>query len=231
MAQTVENWCAVIPLRAGSKGLPNKNTRLLAGKPLYRHSVDMALSCGASQVIITTDIEEILNQSFPYNVMVIQRPSHLCTDDVAMAPVLLHAIETSGYTGTLILMQATSPLRQAQDIQNALNVYSNQDFDLVMSVTSADNGVLKWGTVQGQQFIPMADPSFCFSNRQSLPPVFKPNGAIYLMNAQWFVKNKSFVTHRIGTIEIPIDRSIDIDTAQDLEHCEALLLSSSKANP
>ncbi|MSQ57863.1 MAG: acylneuraminate cytidylyltransferase family protein [Limnohabitans sp.] len=225
MEQTVENWCAVIPLRAGSKGLPNKNTRLLAGKPLYRHSLDLALSCGASQVVITTDIEEILNQSFPSNITLVKRPTHLCADDVAMAPVLLHVIEASACSGTLILMQATSPLRQAQDIKKSLDLYSNQDFDLVMSVTTADNGVLKWGTVKGRQFIPIADPSFCFSNRQSLPPVFKPNGAIYVMNAQWFLKNKSFVTPRIGMIEMPLDRSFDIDTAHDLQHCETLLLS------
>lgn len=229
MAQTVENWCAIIPLRAGSKGLPNKNTRFLAGKPLYRHSLDLALSCGASQVVITTDIEEILNQTFPANVMVVKRPIHLCSDEVAMSPVLLHAIEKSASTGTLIIMQATSPLRQAQDIKNALNVYSKQNFDLVMSVTSADSSVLKWGTVEGDQFISISDPSFCFSNRQSLPPVFKPNGAIYVMNAQWFLKNKSFVTPRIGMIEMPLDRSLDIDTAHDLVLCEELFLAALKA--
>ena len=230
MAQTVENWCAIIPLRAGSKGLTNKNIRFLAGKPLYRHSLDLALSCGASQVVITTDIEEILNQTFPANVMVVNRPIHLCSDDVTMAPVLLHAIEKSACKGTLILMQATSPLRQAQDIKNALNVYSKHNFDLVMSVTSADNGVLKWGTVQGNQFISIADPSFCFNNRQNLPPVFKPNGAIYVMNAQWFLNNKNFVTPRIGMIEMPLDRSLDIDTEHDLDHCEELLLAALKAN-
>lgn len=223
MPITPPAWTAVIPLRAGSKGLADKNTRLLAGKPLYRHAVDQALSAGAQRVFITTDIASVLSAELPERVICIHRPPELCGDTIPMAPVLLHALQASKCQGPVVLLQATSPLRQKTDIEAALAVFAEGTFELVMSVTQADSGVLKWGTLQGQRFKPLSDPSHCFANRQSLPPVVRPNGAIYAMDADWFRKQGSFVSERIGVHEMPLDRSHDIDNLQDFERCQALL--------
>ena len=217
-------WKAVVPARYGSKGLPGKNMRLLAGKPLYQHAIDVALAAGASQVIITTDIPEILNAKHPRHVTVLARPAELCGDDVTMAPVLLHALQTEPFQGPVVLLQVTSPLRQAQDIHAALDCLASGSFDLVMSVTEADRGVLKWGRLgHDGRYLSLAEPEHCFANRQSLPPVYKPNGAVYAMQAEWFVANQSFVTHRLGTVVMPPERSHDIDNLSDFERCEALL--------
>lgn len=218
------DWTAVIPLRGGSKGLPGKNTRLLAGKPLYRHAVDLALQAGARRVLITTDIPEVLSAKLPDAVMTLQRPAELCGDDVPMAPVLLHALQTARVQGVVVLLQATSPLRQVHDIQAALDSLSTGAFDLVMSVTEADRGVLKWGQVQPDgRFVPLSSPAHCFANRQTLPPVFKPNGAVYALRAEWFVARGSLVSERIGSVQMSAERSHDIDTLADFERCEALL--------
>ncbi len=216
-------WTAVIPLRAGSKGLPGKNTRLLAGKPLYRHAVDVALQAGAQRVILSTDIPEILSAELPHHVQALARPAHLCGDDVPMAPVLFHAVEGAQCKGTVVLLQATSPLRQARDIQEALAVFATERHELVMSVTSADSGVLKWGRTDGDRFVPLSDPAHCFSNRQSLPPVVRPNGAVYVMRAEWFLASGSFVSERIGLVHMSPERSQDIDTLADFERCEIAL--------
>ena len=88
-------WTAVIPLRAGSKGLPGKNTRGLAGKPLYRHAVDLALAAGASRVILSTDIPELLTAAVPPGVQTLERPADLCGDAVPMAPVLIQALQAT----------------------------------------------------------------------------------------------------------------------------------------
>jgi N-acylneuraminate cytidylyltransferase len=224
MQQTPAPWTAVVPLRAGSKGLPGKNTRLLAGKPLFRHAVDLALAAGASRVIISTNIEDVLAADLPAGVQALPRPLELCGDDVPMAPVLVHALRSAQVQGVAVLLQATSPLRQASDVQAALNCLATGDFELVMSVTEADRGVLKWGQLGANgRFAPLSSPEHCFSNRQSLPPVYKPNGAVYAMYADWFLAQQSFVSEHIGTVVMPPERSHDIDNLTDFERCEVLL--------
>ena len=232
MPVSLSPWTAVIPLRGGSKGLPGKNTRLLAGKPLYRHAVDLALAAGASRVLISTDIPEVLAAELPHTVQALPRPPELCGDTVPMAPVLVHALQAAQVQGPVVLLQATSPLRQVADVQAALERLASGAFDLVMSVTEADRGVLKWGQLQADgRFAPLSSPEHCFANRQSLPPVYKPNGAVYAMQAGWFVAQHSFVSERIGTVVMPPERSHDIDNLSDFERCEALLSSPTQGNP
>jgi len=216
-------WTAVIPLRAGSRGLPSKNIRPLAGKPLYRHALDQALAAGASRVVITTDMPDVLWAELPKQVALVERPAELAGDNVPMAPVLQHALETADVHGPVVLLQATSPLRSPSDIEEALRVFAGGYFELVMSVTEADRGVLKWGTLRGNRFQPLSDPAHCFANRQSLPAVVRPNGAIYVLDADWFVGRGSFVSERIGVLPMPAERSLDIDSLEDFERCEALL--------
>jgi CMP-N-acetylneuraminic acid synthetase len=226
MNQSPAPWTAVVPLRAGSKGLPGKNTRYLAGKPLYRHAVDLALAAGASRVLISTDIPEVLSADLPAAVLALPRPPELCGDTVPMAPVFTQVLQAADVSGMVVLLQATSPLRQVADVQNALARLESGRFDLVMSVTEADRGVLKWGQLQADgRFAPLSIPEHCFSNRQSLPPVYKPNGAVYAMLASWFLAQQSFVSDRIGTVIMPPGRSHDIDQLSDFEFCERVLSS------
>ena len=223
MTTCSQDWTALIPLRAGSKGLPGKNIRLLAGLPLFQHAVDVALSAGAPRVVISTDIEPLLEAQFPPPVETIRRPASLCSDQSPMAPVVVHAIEAARITGPVVLLQATSPLRVAADIEAALRRFTSGAFELVMSVCAADSSVLKWGRISEERFVALGDPEHCFSNRQSLPPVVRPNGAIYVMDAAWVAARGRFATERIGVIQMPVERSIDIDSASDLERAEHLL--------
>lgn len=231
MPSSSQAWTAVIPLRAGSKGLPHKNIRLLAGKPLYRHAVDQALAAGAQRVIISTDIPEVLHADLPPPVVRVHRPAELCGDRVPMAPVLAQALAQVGDCGVVALLQATSPLRQPADIAAALALFDTGAFELVMSVTEADRGVLKWGTLDGSRFQALSDPAYCFANRQTLPPVVKPNGAVYVLHADWFLARGSFVSDRIGVVQMSAERSQDIDNLDDFERCAALLNSALKENP
>lgn len=217
------DWTAIVPLRGGSRGLPGKNVRRLAGRPLYQHAVDLALTAGARQVVITTDIEEVLNALHGPGIRALQRPLSLCTDDTPMEPVLRHAIDAVGLQGTIVLLQATSPLRSLEDCHGALERYSSGEFDLVMSVTAADRGVQKWGRIDHGRFVPLSLPQHLFANRQSLPPLFKPNGAIYVFDAQAFLNRGGFPRERIGVLEMPGERSQDIDSLADFELCERLL--------
>lgn len=226
MPQPTTDWTAVIPLRAGSRGLPGKNIRPLAGRPLYMHSVEQALAAGAARVLITTDMPEVLQAKLPETVQAWPRPSELAGDAVPMAPVLRQLLQAAHVRGTVVLLQATSPLRSPKDIGDALAVYRRGAHELVMSVTEADRGVLKWGRIDGDRFLPLSDPAHCFANRQSLPAVVKPNGAVYVFDAERMVATGSFVSDRIGVVQMPPERSHDIDNLNDFERCEAIWMSA-----
>ena len=217
-------FTAIIPLRKGSKGLPGKNIRLLNGKALYLYTLDQAIASGADKIVISTDIPEVIAGNHPDCVIVLPRPLNLCSDTTTMAPVLLHAIQACDLIGNIVLMQVTSPLRRVEHLEEALKMYASGRFDLVMSVAQADSVVLKWGTLNGDLFEPLRDSSYSFTNRQLLPEVVKPNGAVYVLGAEWFLNGKSFVSDRIGVIRMSAEDSCDIDTLNDFNACEKLLL-------
>jgi CMP-N-acetylneuraminic acid synthetase len=216
-------WTAIIPLRQGSKGMPGKNINLFGGKPLYMHAVEQALSAGAANVILSTDIPEVLDGNYDPKVIPLMRPEFLCGDEVEMASVLRHAIEYFELNSTVILLQATSPLRKPENILDALKVWwSDRDLDLVMSLTEFDSAILKCGTLSKGIFKPLSNPEFCFSNRQMLPKVYKPNGAIYVFNSKSFLENGNFKCGKIGVIEMSQESSMDIDSIRDFEKCEEI---------
>ncbi|MCP5083949.1 MAG: acylneuraminate cytidylyltransferase family protein [Alphaproteobacteria bacterium] len=229
------NAMAIIPLRAGSKGLPGKNIRPLAGKPLYLHSVDQALRV-VGHCAISTDISDVLCGDYSPACRLVARPPELAQDQTPIAPVLMHVFEHLKQQDALpkiaVLLQATSPLRRDEDIRDAIALYKSGRFELVMSVVKTDPGILKYGFAKSGRFTPVSSPEFCFSNRQSLPEIVRPNGAVYVFSPQMFMQNGSLATQSIGSIEMPETHSIDIDTIADLKAAEEFLLrpSFSKAS-
>jgi CMP-N-acetylneuraminic acid synthetase len=214
-------------MRARSRGLPGKNIRSLAGLPLYAHSVRTALKAGATAVVLSTDIESVLAQAHPSGVLAVARPEALAGDSTTMAEVLIHVLgpeqglAIDGET-TIVLLQPTSPLRAVSDIHAALDSLAQAGVDLAMSVVEVDNGILKAGRLKGGRFVPLSDPAYCFSNRQSLPPVYRPNGAVYAFKAGWFRANKGFETEHIGAVLMPPGRSLDVDSIDDFERAVTL---------
>jgi len=233
---------ALIPLRAGSAGLPDKNIRPLAGQPLYRHAIDQARAAGITRILVSTDIARVLDAPPEPGITVRRRPADLATGitpmDAVLRHVLSHDMTGPDMTGParIVLLQATSPLRHAGDIVAALDLHRRGDrqggFNLVLSATRADAGVLKWGRAvwaddpagpEGAEFVPLSDPAHCFANRAELPPVYRPNGAVYVFDAGWFRRHGTLAAGRIGMIEMPPERAADIDTEADFAAVEARL--------
>lgn len=211
---------AIVPVRAGSKGLPGKNIMHVAGMPLYMHSVMQALRT-IGKVLLSTDIEEIDSETLPEGCTLCRRPTRLAADDTPMDAVIEHLIEDRALAGkTLVLLQATSPLRSDRDVLAALELFRKRQYDMVLSVVERDRGVLKYGTLEGTRFTALRTQRFCFFNRQQLPIVHGPNGAVYVFDADRFVHAGGFPCESIGAVEMPIERSIDIDTLADLRLVE-----------
>ena len=213
---------AIVPLRKGSKGLPKKNERIFAGKPLYLHAVNQGIkTCG--QCIVSTDIEEIYNKQQTTDCIVFQRPVELAADTSTMDEVVEHIInKLSLEKEILVLLQATSPLRRDETIKAMLELYSQGDFDLVMSVSKTSSSVLKSGEIQGNRFLPISLPKYCFSNRQQLPDIYKPNGAIYIFSVKDFVRFGGFVMPNIGAYVMNNFESFDIDNEDDFFSAEVM---------
>lgn len=224
MIADMSDTLALIPLRAGSKGLPGKNTRALAGIPLWRHAVAQARAAGISRVVVSTDIASLLAAPYEPGLEILARPSELAADDTPMDAVLNYVLSAQlRGAARVVLLQATSPLRQPADITAARELHARGTFDLVLSATCADRGVLKWGRAEGAEFLPLSDPAYCFANRAALPPVYRPNGAVYVFDADWFRGAGTLAGGRIGIVEMPPDRSADIDTISDFAAAEAQL--------
>lgn len=217
---------ALIPIRKGSKGLPGKNIRALAGKPLYLHTVEQALRV-AGRCVISTDIPEVLAEGHPEGCVVLERPGALAGDSTPIDAVIAHALDSLAEDpGWVILLQATSPLRHDDDIRTGVDLFRTGEFELVMSVTAAEASVLKWGRLEGGRYLPLARPEYCFTNRQDLPPVYRPNGAVYVFSTAAFRRNGGLASAKLGAFEMPADRSADIDTLPDFLGVEASVLDA-----
>ncbi|MEX0449082.1 acylneuraminate cytidylyltransferase family protein [Spiribacter sp. 221] len=219
----MKHYTAVIPMRAGSKGCPGKNERIFSGKPLYQHTLDQARSSGFSDIVITTDIESLTSQRLNDDIKILQRPPHLALDETTMDAVLSHFVD-SPLCGTdkIILLQVTSPLRQIEDIRKAVALFETGRFDLVLSASKAERGVLKYGLSRGNEFLPLISAGHCFSNRAELPPVYRPDGGIFIFGKNWFRGTRSLGAGCIGFIESSFQPQMDIDTEEDFRAAEEL---------
>ena len=222
-------WITIIPIRAGSKGVKNKNIYPICGKPLYQYTVDFAMEAGAKKIYISTNITEILAKPHNKKIVIEKREEGLCSDHTKMSCVILNFL--NGKEGrkiknseVIVLLQATSPVRQKIDLLTALKQFESTDkIDLMMAVTEAENHVLKYGFVLNGHFKHVSEPHLCFENRQNLPKLFKPTGSFYIFKAGWFRANKSLATKSTGAYEIPKNQSLDIDSLIDLKRFESLV--------
>jgi len=218
----------VIPARGGSKGLPGKNIRLLNGKPLIHYTIEAAREVFPDErICITTDSEEIRNVAMKTGIPVpFLRPDYLASDTATSYDVLLHALEYYSANGieidTIILLQPTSPLRNGEQITEAVDHYS-LEIDMVVSVKLTDANpyyVLKEENDKGF-LVPTKTGKF--TRRQDCPEVYELNGAIYIINRKSL--EKSDWTGFTRTIKYVMDKrsSVDIDDLIDFELAELLV--------
>ena len=220
---------ALVPVRGGSKGLPGKNIRPLAGVPLYARAVAQGLRV-VGHCVVSTNIAQLIDGPVPEGCVMLRRPDELCGDDVPMDAVINDVIEQLKLEDStkIVLLQATSPLRTDADVAAVLALHDGGAHDLVMSVTGTDSGILKYGMLEGSDYIPVARPEYCFTNRQHLPRVFRPNGAVFVFSAGAFRRNDGLATQSVGATEMPAERSCDIDSLADFEAAEAQLKVEAK---
>jgi len=223
---------ALIPARGGSKGIPEKNTRDLAGKPLIAWTIETALNSNVcSKIVVTTENQKIIAIAQDWGAEVpFIRPEHLSGDEATSISVVQHAIEyflTIGFDKSdyILLLQPTSPLRATEDIKNAVDIAQSKQADAVVSVTDAPSHPYLTKKINPTGMLQsFFDEKFDNIRRQDLPPAYALNGAIYLNRISSLIEEKTFLPENktYGYI-MPPERSIDIDTPWDLRLAELII--------
>jgi len=219
---------AIIPARGGSKGLPRKNLRLLAGKPLIAHSILAARECGLiSRCIVSTEDPEIKQVSLEYGAEVVDRPADLATDHALSADVVRHVLEKLSETGFqpeyFVLLQPTSPLRTSRHIQQCLQAFLASPSPCSISVTETEHHPYKDFTLDNGFLHPLFGAEYLSQPRQQLPMVYRQNGAIYAMKCRAFLEHNGFFVEPALPFFMAKKDSIDIDSGLDLQAAEQLL--------
>ncbi len=225
---------AIIPARGGSKGILRKNIAPLAGRPLVDWTISAAQdSATIHQVVVSSDCDTILRVSRESGAQAIRRPPELATDSAPSEPVAAHILETlenrfHWQPDIIVLLQPTTPLRTAEDIDAAVRELERPEVDAVISVYEPRHTPFKAFAANGDGFLRgVVSDEAPFMRRQDLPTAYFPNGAIYAIRTAEFLKSGHFLAERTIPYVMPEERSIDIDTPADLQRCEDWLCRQS----
>ncbi len=215
----------LIPARGGSKGIPKKNVRELAGKPLIAHSIEAGnKSTVIDSIVVSTDDEEIAAVAEEYHARVpFVRPADLATDDAPTSPVVEHALETLVDQGEsyhdIVLLQPTSPLRTATHIDEAYELYMEREADSIISAYSTTE--TRWrSTMNGAVQLNYEKES---KRRQDREPEYVINGAVYITDIDAFRSSQELITGKTVIYEMDAVDSIDVDTSFDLWLAEQVM--------
>lgn len=215
---------AIIPARGGSKGVPRKNIRDLAGKPLIAWTIEEAKkSRYIDQLILSSEDDEIIEVAKQYGCEVsFKRPLELAQDDTPGIEPVLHAIEQCPGYDYVVLLQPTSPLRTVEDIDGCIEKLLNSDADFCVSVTEPEKSPYWMYTLEGERMVPLLPQEELVTRRQDLPKVYALNGAVYVGNIMEIIETKNFLTKSTLGYVMSKENSIDIDTEIDFKLCNLI---------
>lgn len=217
----------IIPARGGSKGIPRKNIRPLAGKPLIAYTIEAALASRIDKVVVSTEDAEIAVIAGKLGAEVVTRPPELAQDDTPTLPVLQHAVrETGGRFDAVVTLQPTSPLRTRIHIDEALELFASRpEADSLVSVVRVPHSMIPESVMtedENHYLRPYVTSTSGPLRRQEKPVYYARNGAaIYVTRAARladYVFGGNIVPYRMPSL-----RSLDIDTQEDWELAEILV--------
>ncbi len=212
----------IIPARGGSKGIPRKNIKDFAGKPLICYSIEAARALSDDEhIIVSTDDEEIADVARSTGLKVeYMRPSHLATDTAGSREVMIDAMDWAERKGVdydmIVLLQPTSPLRNADDIRGCIELYSDE-IDMVVSVVEAQSNPYYncFETSPETGYLHISKGDGLYTRRQDVPKAWEYNGAVYVINPKSLRDMPMGKFPRRIPYEMPRSRSVDLDTPTD----------------
>ena len=203
----------LIPARGGSKGIPKKNIIEVCGRPLLSYAIQESIQSVSSETWVSTDDDEISSIATSYGAHVLERPDDISTDSSTSESSLLHFVEKVNNFDILVFLQATCPFIEANDINKAVMLMSK--YDSVISVSKFD------------QFLWIEDmPMYDINNRerrQNREQVYVETGSMFVTTKKGLLNNHNRISGKVGFVEVPKWRSVDIDTFDDLKLARKLM--------
>ena len=216
---------AIIPARGGSKGIPGKNLLTVAGKPLIAWSIEHALnSSKIDSVWVTSDSAEILSVAEAYGANAIRRPASISGDEATSEEAWIHAlkkIQITSEVDLVVCIQPTSPIRGSHDLDEAIDKFFVEKLDSLLSVTKIEDH-FEW-TMGINGAVPV---NYDFKNRkrrQDIEVRYLENGSFYLISPELLMANNNRLGGVVGLYEQEQYKMYQIDNAEDIELCEAIL--------
>jgi len=213
----------IILARGGSQGLSGKNIRILGGHPLIAWSIRCAQAARCvDKVVVSTDSAAIAAVAKRYGAALpFVRPARLATGTATSVDALAHALQWFKARGqtfdTVVLLQPTSPLRLPRDIDGVVRLLYARKADAVVSVCRSEHPHWWMNTLPADgNMAHFVHPRARHANRQGLPVSYRLNGAVYAARGEYFLRRKSFFGKNTFAYRMPAQRSVDIDTAEDL---------------
>jgi len=218
---------AIIPARGGSKGLPRKNLRLLAGKPLIVHTIEQAnQSIWVTETVVSTDDDEIAAVSEAAGATVVRRPDDISGDQASSESALIHAIQSLLQLGRslpdlTVFLQCTSPVRRPGDIDAAVATLMQKGADSLLSVSPSHRFL--WTEEGGEA----RSINYDFSNRprrQDMAPQYVENGSIYVFRTKALLDIGNRLSGKVALYPMDEEAAVDIDSMLDMELAELIML-------
>jgi N-acylneuraminate cytidylyltransferase len=228
----MSNIMACIFARGGSKGLPGKNIRPLAGKPLIGWAIEQARAVPhIERVIVSTDSQEIANVARAHGAHVpFMRPAELANDTASELDAWRHALtflqDTEGQLPeVLVSVPTTAPLRLPEDIESCLDIYWKGGADVVLTVSEAHRN--PWFNMVSSRsdgtLAPVNNTGGSITRRQDAPDVYDITTIAYVADPKFILAGSQLFSGRVRAVKVPVERAIDIDTRHDFEIAEFLM--------
>ena len=219
----MKNNIAIIAARGGSKGIKDKNIKNFCGKPLIAWSILQAHeSTSLHSVWVTSDSDEILDIAAEYEAKTIKRPESLATDCATSESAWEHALQVVQREieiDACVALQATSPLREPNDISKALQVFYDNSFDSLFSAALLEDFLI-WRKIDGA----LSSLNYNYKKRgmrQEREPEYVENGSLYIFTPE-ILKRNNRLGGRIGMYQMDFWKSFEIDSLNDWELCSTL---------
>ena len=226
---------ALIPARGGSKGVPRKNIRLLADKPLITWSIEAArASHYVDRLVLSSDDDDVRKVAQAWDCEVLERPEHLARDDTPGIAPVLHAISQLDAYDYVVLLQPTSPFRTTADIDACIAACHHNGWKVCVAVVAQTKSPYWLYFLEAGRLEPFLAEDATVQRRQDSPELYALSGAVYVAECAWLEDSKSFLTPETHGYPLPALHSLDIDSEDDFTLAEALKryqLGRSNAEP
>jgi N-acylneuraminate cytidylyltransferase len=218
---------AIIPARGGSKGVPRKNIREVSGKPLIAWTIEEAKKAQyIDRLILSSEDDEIISVARRWGCEVpFKRPAELSQDHMPAVEPVLHALNIiSEHYHYVVLLQPTSPLRCAEDIDGCIRTCVSMGAPACISVSEVDKSpFLMYRLDSTRHMAELIEHDKTSYQRQDFSKIYAPNGAVYVAVTDWLKKNRRFLSPQTIAYIMSRERSLDIDVEWDMKVFEAIV--------